>query len=133
MSVQQKRPSKKEKKAVAFRTRKGKGRSRGEEAPDVPIIDVSRDEEDGHSQPIHQTEKTGGEKPVNKKRKRLDVEEDDEDANPVPMEEPPKQKKQKREIKMADAGEQTNLETKLQKHNSSKYILFVGKNDSRAE
>jgi hypothetical protein len=124
MSVQQKRLSKKEKKVLAFRARKGKGKL---EAPGVPIVDVIHDEENGNSMQItYQLKKPGDRKPVNKKRKRPDVE---EDANAVAKEEMPKQKKQKREVRDAD-GEQTNMaETKPKKNDLSKYILFVGKYD----
>lgn len=124
MSAQQKRLSKKEKKILAFRARKGKGKPVEEEALEVPIIDVIHDEENRDSTQItDQLKKTGDEKPVNKKRKRPDVE---EDANVVAKEGIPKPKKQKREVRDTD-GEKTNLdETKPEK---DRYILFVGKYD----
>ena len=138
MGVQQKRLSKKEKKGVAFRARKGKGKSGEQEALEVPIIDRARDGEDEVStQTTHQTRKHGDEKPVNKKRKRDEV---DEDANAIATEETPKRKKQKKGVTGAvavvgtGAGEQTNLaETKVEKNNSSKYILFVGMYNSHAQ
>ena len=144
MGVQQKRLSKKEKKGVAFRARKGKGKSGEQEALEVPIIDRARDGEDEVStQTTHQTRKHGDEKPVNKKRKRDEV---DEDANAIATEETPKRKKQKKGVTDAvavavavavagtGAGEQTNLaETKVEKNNSSKYILFVGMYNSHAQ
>jgi hypothetical protein len=125
MSLQQQRLSKKERKVVAFRARKGKGKL---EALEVPIIDVARDGEDEVStQTTHQPRKHSDEKPVSRKRKRQDV---DEDANAIAGEETPKPKQQKRGVTGAGAGEQTNLaETKVEKNNSSKYILFVGKNN----
>jgi hypothetical protein len=131
MSVQQKRLSKKEKKVLHSAQEREKESHGREEALEVPIIDVARDGEDEAStQTTHQPKKHGDEKPVNKKRKRLDV---DEDANAI-AEETPKPKKQKREIRNTGAGEQTNLaETKAEKNNSSKYILFVGKYNSHAE
>lgn len=130
MSVQQKRLSKKEKKVLAFRARKGKGKPE-DEALEVPIIDVIHDEENGNStQIIYQLKKPGDEKPVNKKRKRPDV---DEDANAVVKEKMPKLKRQKTEARDTD-GEQTNMaETKSEKNNLSKYILFIGKYDPHAE
>jgi len=134
MSLQQKRLSKKEKKIVAFRARRGNGKSREVEALEVPIIDVVRDGEDEVStQTIHQPRKHGDEKPVDKKRKRQDV---DEDANAIATEESPKPKKRKKGVTGAGAGagEQTNLaETKVEKNDSSKYILFVGKFNSLAD
>jgi len=124
MSSQQQRLSKKERKVVAFRARKGKGKL---EALDVPIIDVVRDEEDKIStQTTHQSRKHGDDKPVSRKRKRQDI---DEDVNAIATEEVPKQKKQKGGV-TGGAGEQTNLAgTKVEKNNSSKYILFIGKNN----
>lgn len=126
MGVQQKRLSKKEKKVVAFRARKGKGRAGEEAALEVPIIDVVRDEENENpTQITYQPKKNSDEKPVNKKRKHLDVE---DDANGIEI---PKPKKQKREVRNAGAGEQPHL--KAEKNNSSKYILFVGKCNTHAE
>lgn len=131
MSVQQKRLSKKEKKVLVFRARKGKGKLETEEALEVPIIDVNRDEENWESTQItYPLKKPGDEKPVNKKRKRPDVE---EDANAVAKEGMPKPKKQKREVRDTD-GEQINMaETRPEKNNLSKYILFVGKYDPHTE
>ncbi len=136
MDLQQKRLSKKEKKGVAFRARKGKGKLGEQEGLEVPIIDRARDGEDEVStQTTHQPRKHGDEKPANKKRKRDDV---DEDANATATEESPKPKKQKRGVAGAGAGagagEQTNpAQTKAEKNNQSKYILFIGMYNSRAE
>lgn len=128
MSLQQQKLSKKERKVLAFRARKGKGKLGEEEALEVPIIDVDRDGEDEVStQTTHQPKKHSGEKPVSRKRKRNDV---DEDANAIATEETPKPKKQKRGVTDAGAGEQSNL---VEKNNSSKYILFVGKYNLHAE
>jgi len=131
MSVQQKKISKKEKKVLAFRARKGKGKSGEREALDVPIIDLVRDEENGDStQTTHQPKKPGNETSVTNKRKRPDVE---EDANVVVKEEMPKPKKQKRGVTDTD-GEHINMaKTKPEKNDSSKYILFVGEYDCHAE
>ena len=129
MGLQQRRLSKKEKKGVAFRARRGKGKLGEQEALEVPIIDRARDGEDEvPTQATHRPRKHGDEKSVNKKRKRDEV---DEDANALATEETPKPKKQKKGVTGAGtgtgAGEQTNLaETKVEKNYSSKYILFVG-------
>lgn len=132
MNVQQKRLSKKEKKVLAFRARKGRGKGKPEdEALEVPINDMIHDEENGNStQIIYQLKKPGDEKSVNKKRKRPDV---DEDANVVVKEKMPKLKRQKTEVRDID-GEQTNMaETKSEKNILSKYILFLGKYNPHAE
>lgn len=134
MISQQKRLSKKERKVVAFRARKGKGKPGEDEILEVPIIDMVRDGEDEVStQTTHQPRKHSDEKPVNKKRKRDAA----EDANAIATEETPKPKKQKRGVTGAGAGagvgEQTNLaKTKVEESNSSKYILFVGMYNSYA-
>ena len=125
MDLQQKRLSKKEKKGVAFRARKGKGKLGEQEGLEVPIIDRARDGEDEIStQATHRPRKHGDEKSVNKKRKRDEV---DEDANAIASEETPKPKKQKREVGDTGAGRQTNpAEMEPEKNNSTRYILFVG-------
>ena len=46
MGLQQNRLSKKEKKGVAFRARKGKGKLGEQETLEVPIFDRARDGED---------------------------------------------------------------------------------------
>ena len=132
MISQQKRLSKKERKVVAFRARKGKGKFGEDEALEVPIIDMARDGEDEvFTQTTHQPRKLVDEKPLNKKRKRDAA---DEDVNAIATEETPKPKKQKRRGTGAGAGEQTNpAETKVEENNSSKYILFVGMYNSHAE